>query len=299
MYINLKKRSINFKRNFKYRNYKKIDPLIYSIKLNKHQSTRLNNAARIYLQSALKLKKFYDIRDIAKKIERKNHKNISVSGILVPKKYSSVEYNLCMKEFYSLIDELGIRVNNWYAGLGARVKFGKFIPKNFSIQDSGSLHVDSTAGFSTNCFAVFYNLSGDINNNFIKFWKYKKKIKNIPFKILKEIPSVKQYRMVKEFIEPHKFKLKYNEILVIDNLIFHQTIRKANSGNRISFDNLFDPKYMYGKDEKNKIRKKDLVSKKKLLKIGSSYFYKYPHDDNNFVITGGLKFPAFKKEIKF
>ena len=100
--------------------------------------------------------------------------------------------------------------------------------------------------------------------------------------------------MVKEFIEPHKFKLKYNEILVIDNLIFHQTIRKANSGNRISFDNLFDPKYMYGKDEKIKLEK-DLVSRK-IIKNWISYFYKYPHDDNNFVITGGLKFPAFKKK---
>ena len=86
-----------------------------------------------------------------------------------------------MSEFYKCISDLGINVESWYTSLPVRIKFGNFVPKNFSIQDSSTLHVDSPTGFSTNCFAIFLNICGDIKNNYIKFWKFKKNIKKSLF----------------------------------------------------------------------------------------------------------------------
>ncbi len=297
--IDLKKRYKIFKKNFNRRNYKIISPFLFKFKLNKNQLNSIENSARLFLGSAFKLKNFEKLNNISSSINRKKYKNISTSGIIVPKYYSGIEYNLFMSEFYKCISDLGINIESWYTSLPVRIKFGNFVPKNFSIQDSSTLHVDSPTGFSTNCFAIFLNICGDIKNNYIKFWKFKKNIKKIPFSLLTGKPTNKKLEIAMNFIEPINFKLNFGEILVADNLIYHQTIRKKNCKNRISIDNLCEPKFFYGKDIKSKYRKSDLVKTKKLLSIGKDFIYHYPHDDKKYKVTYGLRSPAHKKEIKF
>lgn len=299
MNINLKKRLKIFKKNFRYKNYRELAPFIHLFKIDKEQSLRLRNASRLFLNSAFKFSEFYELDKISKNVIRRNHKNISVSGIVVPKYYCSLEYNMLMREFYNTIENLGIMIDKWYTSLPIRIKFGDFVPKNFSIQDSGTLHVDSPTGFSTNCFAVFHNLAGDIKNNYIKYWKYKKNIKEIPYKLLTEKPNDEILELAKTFIQPLNYKLKFNEIIVADNVIYHQTIRKKNAGNRISIDNLCDPAHMQGKNVTDKNRKKDLVKTSRLVNIGKDFMYHYPHNDKEFIVTKGLKSPAYKKELRF
>ena len=100
-----------------------------------------------------------------------------------------------------------------------------------------------------------------------------------------------------KYIEPLKFKLKKNQILVADNVIYHQTTRNYGCGPRISIDNLCEPYYMTGKDIKSSHRKKDLELTEKLLRLGQDYIYHYPHNDKDFKNTFGLRSPTFKKEI--
>ena len=127
----------------------------------------------------------------------------------------------------------------------------------------------------------------------------KKNIKKLPYSLLIGKPTNIKLEIAKKFIEPLNFKLKFGEILIADNIIYHQTIRNKKCGNRISIDNLCEPKFTYGKDEKSKYRKTDLVETSKLLNLGKRYIYHYPHDDDKFKKTYGLRSPAHKKEIKF
>tara|TARA_B100001057_G_C22800336_1_gene931275 strand:- start:262 stop:1164 length:903 start_codon:yes stop_codon:yes gene_type:complete len=297
--INLKKRYSTFKKNFKKRNFQVVAPFLYKFKLDKSQLVRIENAALLFLNAAFKFKKVRHLNEISKNIIRENYKNISTSGIIVPKNYSSIEYNLFMSEFYKCIDNLGINIDSWYTSLPVRIKFGNFIPNNFSIQDSSTLHVDSPTGFSTNCFAVFYNICGDIKNNYIKYWKFKKNVKEIPFSLIVGKPTKEKLRDAMQYIEPISLKLGFGEILVADNLIYHQTVRNHGCGNRISIDNLCEPKFVNGKDIKSKYRQSDLVKTKKLLEIGKEFIYHYPHNDTNFKKTYGLRSPAQKKEVRF
>jgi len=297
--IDLYKKHRVFEKNFNRKNYKKISPFLFKFKLNKKQIDRIENSARLFLNAAFKFKDFKKLDNIPNTIIRKKHKNISTSGIIVPKYYSGTEYNLFMSEFYNCISDLGINIESWYTSLPVRIKFGNYVPKNFSIQDSSTLHVDSPTGFSTNCFAIFLNICGDIKNNYVKFWKFKKSVKKIPFSLLIGKPTKEKLKIAKNFIEPINFKLSFGEILVADNLIYHQTIRNKNCRNRISIDNLCEPKFFYGKDIKSKFRKSDLVKTKKLLNIGKNFIYHYPHDDEKYKVTYGLRSPAHKKEIKF
>ena len=297
--INLKKRYNTFKKNFKKKNFKVIAPFLYKFKLDTSQMTKIENAALLFLNAAFKFKKVKNLREISKYIVRKKYKNISTSGIVVPKNYSSIEYNLFMSEFYKCVDNLGVNIDSWYTSLPVRIKFGDFIPKNFSIQDSSTLHVDSPTGFSTNCFAIFLNICGDIKNNYIKYWKFKKNIKEIPFSLIVGKPTKKKLEEAMQYIEPINIKLGFGEILVADNLIYHQTVRNHGCGNRISIDNLCEPKFIEGKDIKSKYRQSDLVKTEKLLKIGKEFIYHYPHNDLKFKKTYGLRSPAQKKEIKF
>jgi len=294
--INLQARLKNFNKNFKYKNFKIIAPFANLFELNNEDKKKLDNAARSFLNSALKQDKFKATNNIAQELKRKNYKNISTSGIIVPKFYCSLEYNLLMRRFYKIIDNLGINIKSYYSSLPVRIKFGDFTPTNSAIIDSGILHVDSTTGFSTNCFAIFLNLSGDIQNNYIKFWKIKKKFKEIPFELLTKLNISEE---VKKYYEPISFKLKFNEILVADNLIYHQTIKKKNCGPRISIDQLCEPLFMYGKDIKNFHRKKDLELTNKLLSVGEKFIFHYPHTDQEIKKTFGLRSPAYKQEIKF
>ena len=101
------------------------------------------------------------------------------------------------------------------------------------------------------------------------------------------------------FIEPINFKLNFGEILVADNLIYHQTIRKKIVKIEFQLTICVNQKFFYGKDIKSKYRKSDLVKTKKLLSIGKDFIYHYPHDDKKYKVTYGLRSPAHKKEIKF
>ena len=161
------------------------------------------------------------------------------------------------------------------------------------------MHVDSPTGFSTNCFAIFHNLCGDIENNYIRFWKIKKNIKKLPYDLLIGEPTQEKLDLAMNFIQPLNYKLKRGEIIVADNVIYHQTMRNINAGNRISIDNLCEPNFMYGKDEKHKYRETDLVPTKKLINIGKDFMYHYSHDDNQHKKTFGLRSPAHKKEIPY
>jgi hypothetical protein len=297
-YVDLKKREKVFEKNFKFKNFSSPAPFIKLFNLNYKMSQKLNDAFNIYLNAALKIRNFTNSEKIVKNIDRVKHKNISTSGIIVPKHYCSIEYNYLMKVFYTIVEDLGVEIKKWYTTLPVRIKFGDFVSNDFSIQDSGTLHVDSPTGFSTNCFAIFCNLAGDIENNFIKYWRIKKNINKIPFDFLVGKPTSEKIQKAMNFIEPLKIKLKKNQIIVADNVIYHQTIRNKGCGKRISIDNLCEPRFMIGKDVKSKHRKKDLETTQNLLKMGEDFIYHYPHNDFNFKKTFGLRSPTEKKIIK-
>lgn len=222
---------------------------------------------------------------------------ITPSGMILPKIYSSIEYNMLMKSFYDLMRDLNISVDSWYSIMPLRYK--AFYNENYNpgIHFPHEAHLDSWSGFSNYAYCAFLPIIGDLNNNFIEFWEPTSGINEkwiAGFKNLDERDSIlKNFKRI-------DFKLSAGQLAIADSYIVHRTNVMTGAGPRIGIDNLFRPSWTRGLTHvENLHRNSDLKSDDELCQIGISSYYDFIDDDSvKRPSEGGLKSPIGYRHIK-
>lgn len=223
--------------------------------------------------------------------------NITPSGMILPKRSSSFEYNHLMKNFYGITNFLKMPVDSWYSILPLRYKASYREDYKAGIQYSHQVHLDSWTGFSNYAYAAFMPLLGDIENNYIEYWE--------PIAGIEESwisgnkTSDERAEILKNF-KKIDFKLKFGQLAIADSYGAHNTMILRDAKPRISIDNLFIPSWAKNlQHTQSPYRNSDLISNEVLTKIGENYYFDfYDEDSTRRPSMGGLKSPIGYNLIK-
>ena len=150
-----------------------VSPLIANIKLKKDSFNRIKNASILYLAKIMNLDYFPDESTIMELIEKHEFKNITPTGMILPKNYSSIEYNLFLREYYSAISELYFfnKLESCHTPAHLRIKWPKTRKSDLERPRHApeELHFDSWSGYSSLGLTFLIGVIGDIEKNRVNF----------------------------------------------------------------------------------------------------------------------------------
>ena len=256
----------------------------------------LKIASKIYLSKVLKSKNIcLSDEEIIKKFSSENNKiaNITPSGMILPKRYSTLEYNLLMKTFYRTVSQTLMcdeKIRKWHIPMHIRVKHPKTTEQNLDRprHASENIHMDSWSGYSSFGITCIIPLFGDVINNSLEFWKLKGENfeENWMFSPMETGDfDWKKHSQIIENYEKVTFERKERQMFLFDASTVHATYRNQDGcGTRFSIDNILIP------DADSHVKKYEKISKEReietrdhlnLLKIGEEEIFNFPDTDQD------------------
>lgn len=216
---------------------------------------------------------------------------ITPSGMILPKAYSSFEYNMLMKAFYDLMKDINIDVESWYSIMPLRYKASYKANYKPGIQYSHEPHLDSWTGFSNFAYCAFLPILGDLKNNYIEYWK---PIKGIEENWIAGFKTESERNEILKHFTKIDFRLAPGQLALADSYVVHNTTILNNAGPRIGIDNLFRPLWAHKNNHiENIFRNSDLRSHEELCQIGFKSYYDFiDYDEMKRSSEGGLKSPV-------
>ena len=269
----LKKRKRNFYDLFKNKKLIFNDRLFASGKVEKSNLINLQEASKNLLLSSLigatknKKIKNLDFDQILDAIKRDKPKNITHNGLVVPKKETTLEYNLFVKSFYFFIKNLSLSdcIKYFIGPPQLRIKYGI---KKKKLLNNSSEHVHSDAWTQLNTkksITIFLPIYGDVKRNYVEFYSPKDEFheKWLNTKYFAEASNnlLRSYK---------KVKLKYSlgQFILADCSTLHKSVLLKNAKPRVSIDIGIIPKNV-----KNFKKLKNHIEKKNIDKIGFSSLF--------------------------
>tara|TARA_B110000003_G_scaffold258807_1_gene278279 strand:+ start:7502 stop:8401 length:900 start_codon:yes stop_codon:yes gene_type:complete len=248
----------------------KIHPLITRYKIDPKFFSDFKFNIKLYISKALKIKFDSNDKIFIKNIDkaRNNRINITPNGAIVPKREFHLEYNLVLRSWCELVDQMTKKepklLKLFRITPNIRIKFGKELSDNKNRELSTS-HPHSDAWvegpWGMNCFIPFF---GDTKNNNLQFYEPINKFKESFMTIS---PSYKKMQWVMDFYKKIK---KKNPIVGYVNLsdyaAIHNTFRNPNCGTRVSIDTTV----FVGNYKPHKDRLKEYTNK--IPNIGLNHF---------------------------
>ena len=273
----------------------KLCPGLFIVDIPEEYFDNILNATRLFITKVSTKKstifKDYVLDELIRSEKFTKLECITPSGMILPKVYSSFEYNILMKAFYDLMRDMNLDIESWYSIMPLRFKASYKENYKPGIQYSHEPHLDSWTGFSNYAYCAFLPILGDLNNNYIEFWE--------PTNGIEEnwIAGFKSQFERKEILKNFKkidFKLKPGQLALADSYIVHNTAILNNAGPRIGIDNLFRPAWAEKNNHiENIYRTSDLRSHQEVCEIGLKSYYDFIDDDEiRRPSQGGLKSPV-------
>lgn len=219
-------------------NLKLVHPLIARYEIPKDTNKIFRFNLKNYICRALDFD--YEKNDTVflKKLEKqkKNRKNVTPNGAVVPKREFNLEYNLVLKSWCSLIKNMtkkNVSLLRYFRMTpNIRIKYGKELKDNIS-RGLNTAHPHSDAWvegpWGMNCYCPVF---GDYKKNNLKFYNPIK----FEDKFLDRAPSYLDMQWVMKFYKAMKFIPEPGNIYISDYALIHNTFRKTNSKSRISID---------------------------------------------------------------
>ena len=256
----------------------------------------LKIASKIYLSKVLKSKKIcLTDEEIIKKFSVENHKipNITPSGMILPKRYSTLEYNLLMKTFYHTVSQTLMcddKISKWHIPMHIRVKYPKTTEENLDRprHASENIHMDSWSGYSSFGITCIIPLFGDVINNSLEFWRLKGENfdENWMFSPMESGDfNWKKHSQIIENYEKVSFKRKERQMFLFDASTVHATYRNQDGcGTRFSIDNILIPESdstVKSHEKVSKERQLETRAHGSLLKIGEQEIFNFPDTDKD------------------
>ena len=189
----------------------KIHPLITRYKIDPKFFSDFKFNIKLYISKALKIKFDSNDKIFIKNIDkaRNNRINITPNGAIVPKREFHLEYNLVLRSWCELVDQMTKKepklLKLFRITPNIRIKFGKELSDNKNRELSTS-HPHSDAWvegpWGMNCFIPFF---GDTKNNNLQFYEPINKFKESFMTIS---PSYKKMQWVMDFYKKIKKKIQ-------------------------------------------------------------------------------------------
>ncbi len=190
---------------------------------------------------------------------KKNLKNITPNGAVVPKREFQLEYNLIIRQWCHLIKKMTSKkpklLKLFRMTPNIRIKFGselehnKSRPLNTAIAHSDAW-LEGPWGF--NCFMP---IVGDIKNNYLKYYELKNE-KEFREEFLKLSKTYNSMSWVNDYYKDLPIKLSSGIAYISDYSLIHKTHRKAKAQTRVSVDTtIFVGNHLPFKDRLREYRK--------------------------------------------
>lgn len=273
------------------------DNLLLEYQVPIPQFYNLQAAAAIYLSACLGLDhpELHEIK-LLQNIEHAypHLRNITPNGMVVPKKDFTLEYNLLVQAFSTVIRSCNIYdlIISWHVPLNLRIKLGTpnldNLRRNHPTEE---VHSDSWAGESSASVTTHLPIFGDSLNNGLKFFT--------PPPDFKEewLGPRSSYRDGREITQrykeiPHSTRKGY--LYFQDFAGLHGTHRNKQAGTRISIDTTFvlkRPQRLDGVE--HQWRTNERASADVLDRIGSDFLFSFADGlDDRVDNAGGFKHPS-------
>ena len=299
--LELRKRQDEFYHLLKNKKFSFNEKLIASGNIKKPNLTYLQEASKnLLLSSIIGTDKNKDILTlnfdkILEQIKKKKQNNITHNGLVVPKKETTLEYNLFLKSFYFFIKNSGISdcVKYFIGPPQLRIKYGL---KKKKLQNNSSEHIHSDAWTQLNTkksITIFIPIYGDTNRNYVEFYSPKDKFLeewlNPKFFSDASVDLLKSYK---------KIKLKYSigNFILADCSTLHQSVILGNAKPRVSIDIGIIPKNITKfKKLQNHIEKENLEN----IGFNSLFLFKKSIKDKIILSKDGRKTMSNRKIYKY
>jgi len=274
---------------------RKISPGLYVVDIPEHYYQNIATTTRQFISKVITKKTILlsdeKIVELLKSDEFSNIDCLTPSGMILPKIYSSLEYNHLMKSFYDLINELKIDVEFWYSIMPLRYKAAYKENYKPGIQYSHEPHLDSWTGFSNYAYCAFLPILGDLENNFIEFWE---PTNGINESWISGFKATNERCEILQNFTRIDFKLRSGQLALADSYVVHNTKINKNAGPRIGIDNLFRPSWSSDLSHvEDNNRNSDLRTHQELSNIGIETYYDFiDNDATRRPSKGGLKSPV-------
>jgi len=261
----------------------------------------LKLATKVYLSRVLQAEHpILDEEEILGLLQdrRESLRNVTPTGMILPKRYSTVEYNHLMGAFYRAVDSLGFGdlIHNWQIPMHIRLKYPQATGDNLNRPRHApeERHIDSWSGYSTCGVTFIVPLLGDTINNSVEFWRLKDPRTFREEWLVHQFDKTKEHAIA-EFYEPVDFQLQPGEVFMFEAAALHATRRTADCGIRVSIDNIFTP--FLGLDEAaievvSDQRRAEQLTHAELVEIGAGLLFLFPDADEDRRDTqGGTRDP--------
>ena len=289
---------------------KKINDLMLEVDIPKPLFYNLSHYTKIYLSKCLGTNNIFINENILiNHLKSKKNKlfNVTPNGMIVPKNEMGIEFNLLIKSYAEIINNLNIEniIDNFHFPPNIRIKFSQADKSNLKRNHPTEyMHADTWTGANPNWVACHIFLVGDTRNQ-IRYAYPRNNFEEDWLKPLKKASDGIQIAKNYDLIEYHPKKSK---LILADATIIHQSFRKKNAGIRVSLDTGFDmrmpklksfKKIVIGNENVSKIRKYETFSKERFLSIGKHTYFHFPDKiKNNKKVKGLFKHSANYNMIK-
>jgi hypothetical protein len=277
------------------------EPLTASFRIPCHLFSKLQIQVQEYLKASCGNQEFSD-KDLLKSLEAfpSKAKNISTSGIVVPKAYCDQKFTEVHQTIAEILEQSQIAdsVDFWIYPFNIRLK-GAGPSDNKLAYPTELPHSETWVGCSLRSVLLHIPILGDLANNLLKVWMPGEQFDP---SWLKPLSS---YHEAQDLIKNSK-ELAVNNvagnILMVDSSLLHGTYRTENSGSRVSIDlnvvlKSYDAKIY--KDDANLLVDRQKISNREFFEIGRSLRISSPDgEDDIFSPTDGMRHPANIKLVK-
>ena len=220
-------------------NCKKVHDLITSFEIPKSSLLALKNAVKNYVCVAMELPVIEDEIFIQTIDDKRNLKNITPNGAVVPKRDYMLEYNIFLREWKNImkgvVSPKPEMLNRFRLTPNIRIKFSEEIEENKSRELNTALpHSDGwlEGPWGMNCFVPLF---GDTENNTLKY--YQPKPDEFREDFVQISPSYKKMQWVLDHYSNLDFVPKTGFVYFSDYAMIHNTHKyNDNAGTRISID---------------------------------------------------------------
>ena len=196
----------------------------------------------LYISKALYFEFTFDESEFIKRLDesRSVRDNVTPNGGVVPKKEYQLEYNMVLRSWSKIVDNMIGRDKNLLRKFritpNIRIKFGKELEENLERPLTTSWpHSDAwvEGPWGMNCYTP---LLGDIENNNLIFWT-PKDVDNFNDDALNTASTYEEMQWVLDEYELDKsIKQIKGKVHISDYALVHATNREENCGTRVSID---------------------------------------------------------------
>ncbi len=259
-----------------------VHPLIASIQLEEKQFNILKNSSINYLAKILDIEDNLTEEKILEQYIKKGSelKNTTPTGMILPKKRTSLEYNILLRDYYQIINGMYFSNELSYCHTPAHLRVKWPNPRREDLSRPRhapeEVHFDSWSGYSSHGLTFLIGVLGDVKNNRVNFLSPNKKFKEEWLSQANK-PSSEDLMDGYEVIN---FIPEKKSLVILDTAVLHHTFRESDAGIRFSIDNIFLAKQKIISPENiEEFRRAELMDPKLLCNLGSECMYYCNHDD--------------------